>query len=309
MAAWKSVLSIARILESRGSPMRAHGPSPVMPLLTILCLVFACLCHANDWDYQRGKYLPDAQINELRGPVQSLTTYSYTNGTIQSSTASEFDRKGNLVRSVSIDASANCYANTYTYDGNGTRLTDSLSVGKPEAGHVACHDVELLSATAFRPVFNAKGLPTSLTTTVRYPDPNPLVVEVTTRYTYDSASRPIKIDFTSGDAVNFYAYSYFSDLRGVHIKKHSYRKSGQAVLDVVTDLIYAADGRLLELTNTPADVIGFGGSATEVYDDAGRLIQEKRSDDNTIYGQHDKFGNWTEMHDNFRREVRILTYY
>jgi hypothetical protein len=109
--------------------------------------------------------------------------------------------------------------------------------------------------------------------------------------------------------VTFYEYSYGSDPRGMLVRKHSYYNDGHAVFDVTTDLLYAADGRLLEATKSPPDVVGFGGNEVHRYDSQGRLIQSKEGRTIISYDKHDNYGNWTERRVEHVREVRIFAYY
>lgn len=275
---------------------------PIAFLGAYACFFLPYYCQAKDWDYERAQYLTDAQVRDLRGPVQSVTT---------DSGKSEFDRKGNLIRWVGITPPSSCYETTYTNDASGNRLRELTKSGTPKPGDIECQNQRPLDEKTYTYIFNKRGLPTSRTTHFPNVSPNVTITipDTTAHYSYDSAGRPIKIDYSSGTTVNFYEYSYETDPRGLRVREHSYYSGTGVIFDVTKVLLYAADGMLLEVTQSPPDVFGFRGNAVEVYDSVGRLSQEKGDHVTTYYEQYDTYGNWTVRRVGSTREVRSFTYY
>src|SRR5947209_3226771 len=267
----------------RGAEMNSQVRRSVIFLVACASFFLACHCQAKDWDLERAQYRTDAQISELRGPVRSLRTYSYSNGSLKESDKVEFDKNGNLVRRVGIlYNSPSCFESTFANDASGNRVRESETSGKPNPGDIECQNQSPFRETTHTYDFNDQGLPTfrkSLVTLSGITGPD----ERKTRYSYDSAGRLIKIDSSSGTTVTFYEYSYGSDPRGIRVRKRSYYSNGHTVFDVKRELLYATGGRLLEATQSPSNVFGFPGNTLEVYDGAGRLIQEKGSLATTNY--------------------------
>jgi YD repeat-containing protein len=296
------------VLE-RGAAMKFRVTRFVVLLVSCAGFFLAGYCQANDWDYDRAQYLTDAQARHLRGPVRSLITRGYTDGSPPSSDKSEFDRKGNLVRFVIITSLSQCSVTTSVNDANGNRVSDSTSSGQPKPGEIECQNIHISDEGSYTYVFNKQGLPRSEKRRGRFPGIALDLPERITTYSYDSSGRPIRIESSSSASTWFNEYSYGSDPRGIRIRKHSYHNDGSVTIDIIRDLLYAADGRFLEATNSPPDVFGVGGGEVEVYDKEGRLIQENQGSVVTKYTKHDKYGNWTVSQIGSTREVRSFTYY
>lgn len=262
---------------------------------------------AKDWDKERAQYLTDVQISNLRGPVRSLTVLTYTDGSLTDSVKSEFDHDGNLVRYSEIGTDLKCFEEIYTHDASGNRLSESASFGQPKPGHLECQNQKPWQKSTYAYVFDTQGRPISRKNRIQTQGSDP--AETTTAYSYDSAGRLVRLDCSYDTVSCFYEYSYTSEPRGTLVRKHSYYSTGNITFDVTRDLLYAADGRLLEVTQTPPSVWSFEGSAVEVYDNKGRLSQEKGEGFTTNYDHYDKYGNWTVKRVNSIREVRVLTFY
>jgi len=295
--------------KRRDTPWGLRTRRAVTLVMALASFFFACCCQAKDWDLDRAKYLTATQAMRLRGPVRSLTTYSYKDGSLAGSEKLEFDHEGNLVRSVDISSPSLCSESTYTYDPSGNLVSESRNSGQPKVGDVECHNQRPSIKRTYTYVFDERGVLTFRKSRATYPGLALDIPDTITSYSYDSAKRPSRIESFTGTTVSFHEYSYGSDPRGIVVRKRSYYNDRSVVFDVITELVYAADDRLLESTQSPPDVFGFGGREVDVYDKAGRLIQKRAAGATTNYGRQDKYGNWTISRVGAIREMRSFTYY
>jgi hypothetical protein len=280
-----------------------HRRELTILLTTSLLLLFAAACHAKAWDFDRGQYRSDAEIAGLAGPVREVTERDSQGGKVSYISKRSFDQSENLILDTFTSYSNEvCAENIYTYDTSGNRLTASDSAVQIAPGSVSCPSLKLQSSDAYSYKFNTRGEMTMQTMISSLPAFKPVVSE----YSYDDAGHMVRMDETSGSGSMYEALSYATDPHGMQVTRHHYSSNNGLVLDVVRTLIYSADGRLLQLTQVPSDVFGFGGGdQVLVYSDTGRLAREQSGKYSISYSQHDHYGNWTESLDSNGNGVRL----
>ena len=295
------------VLKTEKVSMRCRGQGGcALAVLLIACLLFSTTSsHAKEWDFDRGQYRSDAEIAGLSGPVREVVERDSSGnkpstGTLKTS----YDPNGNviLMESVSYDNNL-CSDTSYTYDVSGHLLADSYSLGQSVAGDTSCHNLKFEWSHAYSYTFNTQGDMTMQTMTSAPPPSQPNVF----KYSYDSQGRLVRMDETSGSGSAYEDLSYAADPRGLRVTRHHYSSNNGLVFDVVRTLIYSSDGRLLQVTQVPSDVFGFGGGdGVIVYSENGRRIRVESGKYNTSYSQYDRYGNWTEsLGSNGGTDVRL----
>jgi hypothetical protein len=276
--------------------MRPVPSKLVMPLLCLPLVVAGAgvPCAAKEWDLARAQYLSDAQIGDVRGPLRAVQEYHYgPGGDLESAYRTEYDRDGNKVRHVGVSYGQgnDCYDTTYEYSPAGDRIRETLKAGKGAAGGIGCRDVQVVSAGRFRYQPGPGGAPSAITRTDESPGYRP--PDATVRYSFDPSGRLVRVTWPQPALVDFMEYAWGDDPRGTRLTRRSVAQSSNLKFDSTAVYIYAADGRLLETTQTPPSELLPPGDGSYGYDASGRLISYRSGTETTTYSGHDRHGNWT----------------
>jgi hypothetical protein len=269
-------------------------------LIASLALPCVVRSQAKDWDFDRAQYVSDLQLNGLFGPVRNAAVDDYQADKHHGMTKMYFDANGNLERMESrFYGDRHCLDNAYTYDAAGNRLTEVARSGHLLAER--CEDLLVTWSRRFSYEFNARGAPTAITV-ISELLPR---ISYTSTYAYDSIGRLLRMDRRFGSDVTYEEYTYAKDPRGLLVTRHRYSRYDDVHLtfDVTRKLIFSPDGKLLKVTQTPPDVVGFEGSEVSSYSGNRNLIKRSGAI-TTTYSKHDRYGNWTESSDS--RGVRIV---
>jgi hypothetical protein len=267
------------------------------------------ISRANNWDADRGRYISDVQIFDLIGPVRDFTEQEFQGSKLINTSRLYFDADGNLTRREGVYEKSGCSDNTYTYDGHGYPSSETYRTGAIGPDGASCQNLVLDWTNTHAYEFDNNGALVVERTTITSPFA-PTTVTVS-KYLYDSVGRVTRKDFLGGGEVRHDLYAYADEPRGVRITRHVDYSSnnGHLTYDLTRDLLYAPDGRLLEASQVPADVVGFAGKEVRTYSSSGQLSQ-KMADVSTTYPSHDQHGNWTESTDpRGNRTTRQIEYW
>jgi YD repeat-containing protein len=289
--------------------MQFHGHTAVVPSLLSACLnlCLSVYCQAKDWDLDRGQYSRDTEISGLAGPVQRIAERTFEGDQFVSLSTIHFDAQRNKTKSEYYDyRNMYCSETIHIYDSQGNRINEAYRNGTL-VGADNCENLSLQWSWRYTYEFDRRGavLVRQISNTIAAAQS---VGEVW-RYVYDSLDRLIRVDVSGSGLLvqRFESYSYSSDQRGLRVRRHHYSRwnDGNHTYDLVREALYAPDGRLEKVVQTPPGVMGFGGNETRTYSGAGYLIREQRIDfDYTVaYSQHDNYGNWTESMSSRRARV------
>jgi hypothetical protein len=289
---------------------RWQGIRAIAAVLAASQLLFSpSICHANNWDADRARYISDVKISDLAGPVRELTEQEFQGSKLINTSRLYFDAEGNLTRREGLVYENNgCTYNTYTYDSHGYPLSETYQSGEIAPGG-SCQNRTLNWTNTHAYELDNNGVIVVERTTTTSPF-SPTTVAVS-KYLYDSARRVVRKDFFGGAEVRHDQYAYADEPQGVRITRQVDYSSnnGHLTYDLIRDLLYAPDGRLLELSQVPADVAGFAGKEMRVYSSSGQLDQQI-TDVSTTYPSHDQHGNWTESTDTRgNRTTRQIEYW